>query len=502
MKPLVAGLLLALLGVGAASAPAPDASWYLLTDDQGAVLGNASEEITAGRAGREVVDRQEVLLTEQDSPIVHISARTARSEDASGRTVSIESMTRLRDSWTRIQARIGADRAEIVRQTPLDRRTAVVALPAGVRFDDGDGLLAAWDPVHAPRLEFQRFDLDAMSVERVVIEAVAPRASDPPGAITAVRRRYDGDELRAVARLTLDRDHRIIAVTQPMFGSSITIRAVDRDTALRPHAPYRMVARTMIKSPFRIGDPATRGHIRYRFGFQDGMSFAVPETGEKGVTVPSGPEAGSGAVVDICPDCGPGLPTDEAYLADALKPTAWMQSDHPKLRAIAEPVARLNVSDTRKMQLLLELARPYLVHIDFAGHYSALETLSRRSGDCTEAAVLLAALGRSAGIPTRVVNGVVYSRESYHGVANAFLPHSWTLAYVDGRWRSFDLALDLFDSTHIALTVGDGDARSVAAAGQLASLLEWKAMTEVRTGAFPGRVESSGRSGGAAKQED
>ncbi len=91
------------------------------------------------------------------------------------------------------------------------------------------------------------------------------------------------------------------------------------------------------------------------------------------------------------------------------------------------------------------------------------------------------ALGRAAGIPTRVANGLVYSRESYHGVANAFMPHSWTLAFADGKWRSFDLALDRFDSTHIALTVGDGDERSLQSAGQLAGLLVWDSMVEVKT---------------------
>ena len=60
------------------------------------------------------------------------------------------------------------------------------------------------------------------------------------------------------------------------------------------------------------------------------------------------------------------------------------------------------------------------------------------------------------------------------------MPHSWVLAYVDGEWKSFDAALERFDSTHIALVVGDGDARSIEAANQLASLLEWQSMTEVR----------------------
>ena len=96
--------------------------------------------------------------------------------------------------------------------------------------------------------------------------------------------------------------------------------------------------------------------------------------------------------------------------------------------------------------------------------------------------MVLAALGRAAGIPTRVANGMMYTRESYFGVSNAFIPHSWTLAFVDGRWRSFDAAMDVFDSTHIALTVGDGDERSVLAAAQLAGVLQWKGtpVAEVR----------------------
>jgi transglutaminase-like putative cysteine protease len=348
-------------------------------------------------------------------------------------------------------------------------------VPPGTRFDSGGALIAAWDPARTGRREFDNFSLDAMGIEHVVI-VPAPGAPDPAGGFTLLRRRYEGEALRSVARLRLDRDHRIVEIVQPMFGTSTTIRPADREAALTPWPPYHVVPNAMIRSPFRISDAAARGHIRYRFSFNDGLAFAVPQTAEQRVAA-----AGDGVTVDICARCGPGLPTDPAYLADARRPTAWLQSDRPEVRGIAAPVAAQGrLSETRKMELLLERARPYLYTLDFSGHYSALDTIRRRAGDCTEAAVLLAALGRAAGIPTRVVNGLVYSRLSYHGVSNAFMPHSWTLAYVDGAWRSFDLALDTFDATHIALTVGDGDARSIQAAGQLASLLRWDAMDEVR----------------------
>ena len=133
------------------------------------------------------------------------------------------------------------------------------------------------------------------------------------------------------------------------------------------------------------------------------------------------------------------------------------------------------------MQLLTEIAARVVTQVDFTSHFSAVETLIRASGDCTGTAVVLAALGRAAGIPTRVADGLVYSAERYHGMSNAFMPHSWTLAYVDGRWRSFDAALPVgFDTSHIALSIGDGDDAQLATAEQLASLLRRQGMTEIR----------------------
>jgi hypothetical protein len=471
----------------AADEPAGDTVWYQIVTDQGTQIGHASEEVAQISDGREIIETQEVDVEELPPPLAVMSRssvpkrdnqvwRTIVREDSQGRTVSITATTQTGQDWSRTNARIEGDIAQVTRETPAEKRTISVMLPANVRFDSGQGLLPAWNPTTTPQLEFDNFNIDAMAVEHVVIEAVHDTTPRENGDMTALRKRYDGGELRSISRLLLDRDRRIVEAVQPMFGTSLTVRRTDRATALSPHWPYRILPKVMMKSPFVIGASAMHGHIRYRFAFRDGIQFVLPQTGEQRATAAPG-----FTTLDICSDCGPGLPTDSATLADALKATAWLQSDHPKLKAIADPVAKLPISDARKMDLLLQAAKPYLRKVDFTGHYSALETLSRRSGDCTEAAVLLAALGRAAGIPTRVADGLVYSRESYHGVSNAFMPHSWTLAFVDGNWRSFDLALDSFDSTHIALTIGDGDERSLSAAAQLASLLRWEDMAEVRT---------------------
>ncbi len=477
---------LAVFATAAAAAEMSNVTWYSIAAQNGAMIGNASHQSMADGAGRLTIDTQDIdvgdevpdgrsAFNEMRVRSMHMSWRTVRKEDAAGRTLTISVRSTTGRDWVRSDARIEDGTAAIIRQTPSETRTVAVPLPADTRFDGGEELLRGWNPAVQPRLEFESFNIDAMAVERVVIEAAPGLPGDPANSVAALRRTYQGDTLLSAVRLLLDRDGRIAEVVQPMFGTEVAIRMTDRKTATAPHPAYRVMARVMTKSPFRIPPSAVRGHIRYRFGFRDGIVFALPQTSEQRVVAD-----GNFAVADICADCGPGLSNDAATLADALKPTMWMQSDHPRLRAIADPIAKLDISGAEKMKLLLAAARPYLRNIDFAGHYSALETLERRSGDCTEAAVLLAALGRAAGIPTQVASGMVYSRESYHGVSNVFLPHSWTLAYVDGAWRSFDLALDTFDSTHIALSIGDGDERSVRAAGQLAGLLRWDGMTEVR----------------------
>jgi hypothetical protein len=90
------------------------------------------------------------------------------------------------------------------------------------------------------------------------------------------------------------------------------------------------------------------------------------------------------------------------------------------------------------------------------GYASALETLRAREGDCTEHAVLLAALGRARGIPTRVVNGLAYA-SAFAGRQQVFVPHAWVQAWIGDRWASFDAALPGFDAGHIAFSAGDGD---------------------------------------------
>jgi transglutaminase-like putative cysteine protease len=157
-----------------------------------------------------------------------------------------------------------------------------------------------------------------------------------------------------------------------------------------------------------------------------------------------------------------------------------LEADAPELVAAARQAKGPHRSQTSVMNALGRIARARLSEVDYNGHVSARSAWKRQRGDCTEDAVLLAALARAAGIPARVASGLAYERSAYHGTASAFFPHAWTIAYVDGAWRSFDIASDGFSSAHIALSVSDGEPQRITAGWRLAALIAWQDMAEVR----------------------
>ena len=337
-------LLTTLLLLGGAAAPRDNVRYYAIVADGGRIIGHASHEERWGGDGPESVDRSQVELQELDQPPLRMTSEAIVRRDRAGQVVWLREYTQTGTGWARTEARIADGRAEIAHRTRTGRWATGIPLPTDVRFDGGHGLLRGWD--RQARLEFRDFNLGAMAVDRVVIEAAPGAAPDAQGRIAVLRKRYEGSSLRAVARLLLDRDNRVVELTQPSFGTSITIRPTDRATALRARSPYSMLRNAQLTSPYQIQGNALQGHIRYRFGFRDGLAFDLPQTGEQRVTVAAGTAPGS-ITVDICAACGPGHADDEAERARALRPTRWLQSGHPRIRAIAATYARMNGSERR-----------------------------------------------------------------------------------------------------------------------------------------------------------
>jgi len=137
-----------------------------------------------------------------------------------------------------------------------------------------------------------------------------------------------------------------------------------------------------------------------------------------------------------------------------------VQSEHPEIKHFADAYGA-GRSQSKIMTNLVAAVRNHMTGpVDYLGYGTAVDALRTRSGDCTEFAVLLAALARAKDIPTRVVYGLVYA-DRFSGKKDVFSPHAWVQVWTGSRWQSYDAGIGEFDATHLALSIGDGDARNV-----------------------------------------
>jgi len=159
------------------------------------------------------------------------------------------------------------------------------------------------------------------------------------------------------------------------------------------------------------------------------------------------------------------VPKKSERFGTALRPSLFVQSDDPKIVELAKQI----IGDEKDaVEVLKKLNRWVYRNLEkrFTPTVSdALDTLARKSGDCTEHSVLFVALARAAGLPAKEVSGLVYSEDG-----GGFFFHQWAEAHV-GEWLATDPTFNqpVADATHIKLTEGGlvKQMRIVGAIGRL-----------------------------------
>jgi Transglutaminase-like superfamily len=145
---------------------------------------------------------------------------------------------------------------------------------------------------------------------------------------------------------------------------------------------------------------------------------------------------------------GKGKAIDQSDTAD-LAPTASIQSTAPAIRKLASELAGGKSDDLAKVKTLADYVYNHLEKRPVLGFPDALTVLKSGRGDCNEHAVLFAALVRAAGIPCRMVAGVVFFK-------GAFYYHAWDEVRISGKWLSVDTTTDQLpaDLSHIKFVEG------------------------------------------------
>ena len=137
--------------------------------------------------------------------------------------------------------------------------------------------------------------------------------------------------------------------------------------------------------------------------------------------------------------------------ADCVAPTSFINADHPSIRQCMERLDVLGLTPIERAKRVFEFVRDEITY-DFLAklkreEYEASYTLRVGQGFCTQKAVLLAALGRGAGIPTALVltdlrdNSLPERVIRAMGGSNLFEYHGSVAFHLGGRWVKADATL-------------------------------------------------------------
>jgi hypothetical protein len=216
---------------------------------------------------------------------------------------------------------------------------------------------------------------------------------------------------------------------------SAVFYAVDRETALKEieDQPADLAIETLVKVQ-PIQNAHERQRIVYRVTLPDGKAAeAFPSGSTQQVTRLSETEAEIAVTAKPQSASGNVSPPGGKY----LQATRFLDCENAMVRGHAKKAAAEGASPGDAADAMEQYVHDTMRDRNFAtGLATASEVAEKLEGDCTEHAVLLAAMLRARRIPSRVAVGLVYSEQH-----QAFAGHMWTEAYLDGVWTPLDATL-------------------------------------------------------------
>jgi transglutaminase-like putative cysteine protease len=228
--------------------------------------------------------------------------------------------------------------------------------------------------------------------------------------------------------------------------------AAEKNVALAEGEAPELMLRTFLTPDRPIDAARASTHAVLILAVDDGSLPDIPETGAQSVERVHGKAAR--LTIDTARHAA--APAGDVGDADFSRSSATITSDDDRVKALAvagDPSPQTAEKARRAVHAFINRKN---LDVGFA---TAAEVARTHTGDCTEHAVLLAAVLRAMHIPSRVASGLVYADE-FEGQEGIFAYHMWTQALLDlghgPTWVDLDATLPdavSFDATHIALVV-------------------------------------------------
>ncbi len=278
----------------------------------------------------------------------------------------------------------------------------------------------------------------------------------------------------------------IVRSVTPMMGFEMTATLSRREAVLSGHDAPELLVRTFIHPDRPIRAPRRARRALYEIRpvggaasdpARDGLLESLPSSGAQRVEEVAQPAGAVHVAVEAGSTLGSesvDLVARESYLRASTFVDHRSAGVRRLLAVAADAADAAALPPAEQAEALRAFVAGYLRDKNLDSILAtAGEVVASRSGDCTEHSVLLTALLRAAGLPARVVVGLIYVRE-LAGERDVFGYHMWTQAWLGDRWLDLDATLEsTFDAAHIAIgtTALNDDQATLAELARLAVVI-------------------------------
>jgi len=262
-----------------------------------------------------------------------------------------------------------------------------------------------------------------------------------------------------------DEDLNLMKAIFPMGGGTLEMIACSKETAMGENDNSDISKEFEIKSPVNLSGPIKGKAVEYHIRPKNGDNqLDLPTL--LGQTVRPAPANGIYLTVrrQKIPWNTKFTPHKDKEVLRALKSTSYLQKNDIKIDQLTKETVFAIQSPTVAARNIKAFVHQYIKLKDYSvGYATAAEVAKNRQGDCTEHALLTAAMCRNAGIPARVVFGVVYVNKDKKETGQ-FVYHAWNEVYLGEKWYGLDSTYinKGYGPGHIGLFSGDGNPASMA----------------------------------------
>ncbi|MBL7214312.1 MAG: transglutaminase domain-containing protein [Phycisphaerae bacterium] len=439
---------------------------YMAIMMQGQKIGHATH--TRSLEGSHVITTEEFSMTlGRGGQAVTVSSREMYIETSDGKPLSFEMSMKASGVEQKTSGTIQDGKILLSRQVMGTTQNSVVDWPAEARMPEGMQLVQKQKGL-APGTQYElttfRPDM-LMSIQTKVLVGDKQKV-DLLGRVpelTEVKQisRVQGQEITVTSYV--DDNFKTLKSIAPMMGMTLEFVVCDKDFALQKDNVIDFLEKLSIPSPVQLINLNTVESIVYEIKPTTEQTLMLPSSSHQIV------QPGDGSLLVTVQRLIPAENVTFPYegkdpnILDALKPTEILQSDNKEIIDLARHAVGGTTDTAKAVKQIESFVAGYIQKKDLSvGYASAAEVAQSRQGDCSEHAVLTAAMCRAVGIPARIVCGVLYV-DSFVNRKSIFGGHMWVEAYIGNQWIGVDAtpvnqtnAGLGFGPGHIALAHGDG----------------------------------------------